>query len=587
MEIIQNRLTQIGREGGIALVRAAASLVVVGAKDMGFNIADHLGRTIVYSIWMPRHGTTLAFMLRSCIKAYKDRGIYPGDMFLVNNPHDGALHISDVAVLAPVHYHGELIAWTGCATHHLDVRGMSPGVSSDATDWYQEGIVFRPIKIMERGKLREDIFGLFTDNVRVPRQQGLDLKAQIAANNVAGGKIVELVDRYGMETVKACYDEVINFSEAKTRERIRMIPNGTHEAVEYLDYDKVYTLRCALTVKDGTLTFDFTGTDPQADACVNGALACTVANVHNIVACLLIPDVPANEGCFRPIEVTVPKRTILSCEPPAPCGVASTVAGWKAQALAIEVLSKALTGTADRWRASAGWGSGWTGTWASGLDESGKPYVITFMNSVMQGGGARATKDGFDVANMAGSSNTAIPNIEDTEQRYSFLFLGRGMCRDSGGAGKYRGGLAGETAIKLHDAAGAQFSVGYVGKEVPASGFDGGRPGATSLVALKRESNVNELLKRDVPRFEEIEGKETVLPARNLPVSVGKDDVMYVRCQGGGGFGNPLERDPALVHRDVLEGYVSPHKARTEYKVAISPESLELDAKVTQDLRRG
>ncbi|MFC2059639.1 hydantoinase B/oxoprolinase family protein [Chloroflexota bacterium] len=587
VEIIQNSFTQIGREAGITMVRAAASLVVVGVKDLGFNIADHLGRTVVYSIWMPRHGTTLAFMLRSSLDRFKEREIYPGDMIMVNNPYDGALHVSDIAIIAPVHYQGEIIAWTGCATHHTDMRAMRPGFCPDATDWYQEGMVFSPIKIVERGELRQDIFGFLMDNVRMPLHQGLDLKAQIAANNVARDKIVKLVDRYGVATIKACYQEIIDFSEAKTRERISMLPDGRYEAVEYLDYDKVYALKCALIVKGDTLAFDFSGTDPQADSWVNSALACSVANVHNIVICLLLPDIPANEGCFRPVEVTIPERTVLNCKPPAPCSGASTIGGWKAQILAIKVLSQALAESPQWWRANASWGSGWPGLVSFGTNQYGKLYVgTTLVSSTMQGGGARATKDGFDVACIAGSTNTSVPNVEDTEQRYPFLHLSRSMSVDSGGPGKYRGGLSGEIVMKLHDVGKAEFYLGYVGRDVPASGFAGGQPGGTTIVALKRDSNVNELLRSSVPSFKKIAGTEIILPQKNLPLSVSNDDVLFVRCQGGGGYGDPLEREPMLVQKDVVEGYVSMEKAKDDYKVVLSPGSLKIELDATEKVRR-
>lgn len=585
LEIIQNRLTQIGREAGVAMIRAAASLIAVGSKDLGFNIADHLGRTVVYSVWMPRHGTTLAYMLRSSIERFKEEGIYPDDMIMVNNPYDGALHLLDIAIIAPVHYHNELIAWVGCATHHLDMRGMRPGWCPDATNWYQEGIIFRPIKIVKQGELNEELFDFLMYNVRVPRQQGLDLKAQIAANNVAKEKIVKLVDRYSVDTVKACYEEIIAFSEAKTRKRIRTLPEGRYEAVEYLDYDKVYTLRCALIVKGDTLTFDFTGTDPQAQSYVNSALACTVANVHNIVTCLLIPDIPANEGCFRPIDVIVPEETVLNCKPPAPCSGASTIGGWKAQALAIDVLSKALARSPDWWRANAGWGSGWVNLTLSGLDQYGRPGVFIAMGT-NQGGGARATKDGFDVSNPAGSTNSSIPNIEDNEQRYPCLYLKRSLSIDSGGAGQYRGGLSSEMVITLHDVSKLDCFSGYVGGKVPASGFAHGLPGATSSVVLKRHTNVKELLKSRVPDIEEIEGEEIELPQVSEPFVIGSNDCLYARSQGGGGYGDPLERTPEMVQKDVIEGYCSIKEAESKYKVVILPESLDIDSEATQKLRR-
>ncbi len=565
VEIVQNRLTQVGREAGVSMIRAAASLVVVGSKDLGFNIANHQGRTVIYSIWMPRHGTTLRFMLQACRDKFKEKDIYPGDMFMVNNPHDGALHVLDVAILAPVFYGGEIVAWTGCATHHVDVRAMRPGLCPDATDWYQEGIIFRPIKIMEKGVLKEDIFDFFLDNVRVPRYQGLDLKAQIAANNVARSKIIKLVERYGTDTVKACYDEMLNFSEAKTRERIRTLPPGSYEAVDYLDYDKLYKLKCTLTVKDDTLTFDFTGTDPQSGTYINSAAPCSIANVHNIITCMLIPDVTANEGCFRPIDIILPERTVLSCRPPAPCSGASTIGGWKAQSLAISVLSRALAGSPLAWRASAGWGSGSVGLTPTGLTQYGKSFSVNVGSSSMQGGGARANKDGFDVSNIAGSTNTSVPNIEDIEHRYPFLFLKRGMKPDSGGAGKFRGGLAGETVITPHDTKKLDFYPGYVGKDVMAEGLAGGKPGAGSEVSFKKRTDIRHLLGHTIPDYEEITGETTLVPQQHPPFTLEPGDVLYMCCQGGGGYGNPMERKPESVENDLREGLISPESARKDY----------------------
>ncbi len=585
LEIVQNRLVQVGREAGIAMVRAAASLVVVGAKDFGFNIADHLARTVVYSIWMPRHGTTLAYMLQSCLRKFKTDQIYPGDMFLVNNPHDGALHVLDLAVISPVHYKGEIIAWTGCATHQLDIRAMRPGFTPDATDWYQEGIIFRPIKLVERDRLKDDIFNFFLDNVRVPRYEGLDLKAQIAANNVAREKLIHLAGYYGVETLKKCYEGIIEFSEAKARERIRQLPPGEYEATEFLDYEKLYRLKCKLTVEDDTLVFDFAGTDRQAGSFVNSAMPCTVANVHNIITCLLMPDIPGNEGCFRPVSVIAPQGTVLSCVPPAPCSGASTIGGWKAQILALKTLSMALEKSKLNWRTNASWGSGWVGLTPYGIDQRGRPYTMTFMSSVMQGGGARANKDGFDVANIAGSTNTSVPNVEDTEYRYPFLFLKRGIARDSGGAGKYRGGVSGELVIKVHDVPETEMFLGYTGKDAGGEGFAGGKSGQGTLLKLNTGGNVNELLKKDIPEFSETSGPKADLPQKNPPFTMRPDDVLYMRCQGGGGFGDPGQRDPGAVLRDVAEGYVSAQAARDSYGVVISP-NMEIDILATGEVRR-
>lgn len=583
LEVIQNRLTQIGWEAGIALQKTTTSPAVLETKDFGFNIADHLGRTIVYSIWMPRHGTTLAFMLRSCLRKFGQDGIHPDDMIMVNNPYDGALHLPDIAIIAPVHYNGELIGWVANATHSRDIRASV--TESAATEWFQEGLVFSPIKLVERGQLRQDIFDFFLDNVRFPHYQGIDLKAQIAANSVAKERLQEVARRYGLDTIKACYEEILNFSEAQTRQRIRELPNGRYEAVDYLDFDQLYTYRCTLTVEDDTLTFDFTGTDPEAKTYINSAYPCSVANLHNIFTIMLIPDIVANEGCFRPVKIIIPEGTLLNCRPPAPCGGASTKAARKVQCLTLKVLSLALEHSSQSWRCSADWGWSILHLQLYGRWPDGRLFRQSGSNDKLQGGGARATKDGFDVSHIAASTNTSIGNIEWLEQRLPILYLYRGFAQDSGGTGKYRGGLAGESVVKLYGVSEAQGSVTYVGKDLGAEGFAGGESGATSIITVKKDSNINELLKEKVPSFAEIRGEEVIFPQKGVPFKVGVGDVFYSRCQGGGGYGRPEERDPELVLWDVLEGYVSREKAREVYRVAVVGEPPILDLEETERLR--
>jgi len=323
LEIVNNRLQQIGLQAGYTLLNTAASTVVVHAKDLGFNISDHLGQCVVYSMWMPRHGTNLSYMLRACKKSFQER-IYPGDMFITNSPHAGALHNQDIAIISPIFWDEALVAWTGCATHHLDIGAMNPGRAFLATDFFQEGIIIPPMKIMENYEIKQEVMDLFLENVRVPHLQALDLKGQIASNNVAREKIIELVKRYGAETIKACYKEIIDFSEEKALERIALLPKGRYEATDYVSCDGVYKVKCALEVKEDSLTFDFTGTDGQANIFINSALPCTVSNVHNIVVCLLTPDIPVNEGCLRPINVIAPEESLLNCKPPAPCSGSSS-----------------------------------------------------------------------------------------------------------------------------------------------------------------------------------------------------------------------------------------------------------------------
>ena len=561
VEIIQNRLLRIGHEGGEVLMRCAVSPTVVEAHDMGFNIADHLGRTVVYSTWMPRHGTTLSYMLEACTRRFGD-DIRPGDMYLVNDPHSGALHILDLAVIAPVHVDGRLIAWVANATHHVDVGAMTPGRAPLATSSFQEGILFKPTRLVEDGRIRDDIFGLFLDNVRMPRYQSLDLKGQVSANLAATGKVLALAKRYGVETLLRSYDAILDLSETKARERIAELPAGRYEAVEHVDFDRHYALRCALEVRGGELFFDFSGTDPEARTFVNSALACTVANLHNIVACQLLPDVTPNAGAFRAVHVEVPEGSLLACRPGAPCSGASTITGWKTQQLAMACLSQAVAGSAKHaHRAMAQWGWGFTDMQWTGTDPQGRWFSVRG-DATLQGGGARATADGIDTANIAGSTNTSLASIESYEQRYPVLYLHRGLEPDSGGAGRYRGGLAGSWSRILYGVDRAEALPWYMGRDFGAAGFAGGEEGTRSVMKVKHRTDVRARLSEGPPLYDEVRGEEEILPQQMPTHDVRADDVVYVRGMGGGGYGDPRERDRSKVAEDLANGFVTGTRAR-------------------------
>lgn len=583
-EIIQNRLLRIGHEGGLVLQRCAVSPTVVEAKDIGFNIADHLGRTVVYSTWMPRHGTTLAYMAESCRRRFES-DVRPGDMYLVNDPHSGALHILDLAVIAPVHLEGELIAWVGNATHHVDVGAMSPGRAPFATSIHQEGLLFRPIRLVEDGRIRDDVFGLFCDNVRMPRYQALDLKAQVSANFAAAARVQELARRYGAGVLKETYEAIIDLAESQARERIALLPEGRYEAEEHLDFERHHVLRCALEVREGGLHFDFAGTGPQARSFVNCALPCAVANLHNIVCCQLMPDLTVNEGAFRAVSVDIPEGTLLNCTPPAPCSGASTITGWKAQLLTLATLSQALAGSPLRHRAQARWGWGFTDVQWTGVDERGRWYSVRG-DATMHGGGARAGADGIDVANIAGSVNTSLPSVESYEHRYPVLYLDRSLVPDSEGAGESRGGLAGRWSRCLYGVEEAEDFTFYVGRDFGARGMEGGGDGPPSRIEVKRGASPLPSLAAGAGSYEELGSRAEPLAQQQPPGPFRAGDVVLVRGMGGGGFGDPLERDPSRVVEDVRQGYVSAERAGGVYGVVLDGSAAGFDPPATDELRR-
>ncbi len=568
-EIISNRLLQIGYEGGLVLQRCAVSPGVVEGRDLGFNVSDADGRTVVYSTWMPRHGTTLSYMLQSCMSRFMN-DIRPGDMYLVNDPHSGALHILDLAVMMPIHYNEELVAWVGNATHHVDVGAMTPGRAPLATDWHQEGIIFKPTRIVENGRIRDDIFNLFLDNVRMPRYQSLDLKAQISANFAAAEKILTLLERYGTEALSQTFESSIELAEAQARERLSVLKHGEYEAIEYLDYDKTYTIRAKLTVNDDGLVFDFAGTDPEAKTFINCALPCAVANLHNILACQLFPDLTVNAGTFKLVDVRIPSGTLINCNPPAPCSGASTITGWRVQGITMALLTQALMSTSRQNYAMAEWGWGFTDVQWSGTDPLGRWYTVRG-DASLHGGGARANKDGIDVSNIAGSTNTALPSIESYEYRYPILYLSRGLLADSEGAGQYRGGRAGYWSRCLYGVDTASDLSFYIGRDVGSNGFGGGQDGSSSKIVIKRATDILERLNSEVPLYDELSGTEEVLSQQPsaLGLYINAGDVVYVRGMGGAGFGPPELRDKEAVLADIEEGLLSAKRAEEIYGVSV------------------
>ncbi len=471
--------------------------------------------------------------------------------------------------MVPIHWENELIAWVGNATHHIDVGAMTPGRAPLATDWHQEGIIFKPTRIVENGSIRSDIFNLFLDNVRMPRYQSLDLKAQISANFAAAAKIIELIERYGPDALKDTFQSSIALAQTQAAERISQLPRGKYDATVLLDYDKMYTIKASMAVDANSLHFDFQGTDSQAKTFINCALPCAVANLHNILACQLFPDLTVNAGTFRLVDVNIPSGTLLNCEPPAPCSGASTITGWRVQGITMALLSQALMNSKRNRYSMAEWGWGFTDIQWSGTDPSGRWYTVRG-DASLHGGGARAFSDGIDVSNIAGSTNTALPSIESYEHRYPILYLSRGVVPDSEGAGQFRGGRAGYWSRCLYGVDNASDLTFHIGRDVPSMGIAGGENGSPSRVIIKRDTNIMERLGAEIPLYEELDGTEEILaqqPAA-LGLEIRKGDVVYVRGMGGAGFGPAGLRDSDSVLTDLADGLLSESRAREKYGVA-------------------
>ncbi len=375
-----------------------------------------------------------------------------------------------------------------------------------------------------------------------------------------------MIERYGPDAVTDTFQNSIELARAQADQRISHLPKGRYQATELLDYDRIYTIKATLEIDEDGLHFDFTGTDPQAKTFINCALPCAVANLHNILACQLFPDLTVNAGTFELVDVTIPSGTIINCDPPAPCSGASTITGWRVQSITMALLSQALENSDRSSYAMAEWGWGFTDVQWSGVDQVGRWYTVRG-DASLHGGGARAYSDGIDVSNIAGSTNTALPSVESYESRYPILYLSRGLVPDSEGAGKFRGGRAGYWSRCLYGVDEASDLSFYIGKEVPALGFSGGENGTPSIIYIKRDTNVLSKIGVEIPLYEELDGTVEVLPQQPsaLGLQIQKGDVVFVRGMGGGGYGCATERAKSAIEIDLEEGLLSPGRAKSVY----------------------
>jgi N-methylhydantoinase B len=596
-EVIRHRLWQITSEMGAALIHISGSPVVTQVNDImtGLFLAD--GDPVTFGPFVVLHFGCNPFAIKAIIRDCTDEiGIEPDDMFIVNDPWCGAAHQNDVVIAAPLHHKGELIGWSACMAHQLDVGAMTPGgFTAGATEVYQEGIRFPPTKLVDRGKLRKDVFNVFLNNVMVP-EVALDLKGEIAANNVARKRIYEMIEEFGIEKVKQTMHTLIDFSEAKFRSRLREFPDGEFTHLDRIDHDghskKVYEVRLKMTKKGDSLTFDFTGSSPQANGVVNAALPATYGGVMGAVGPWLCHDIPWNKGIQRPITVIAEPGTVVNAQKPAPVSTASVEASWVVKTCAQACLSKLLVSSAKYHdSAQAAWQGGVPILIISGRDQYRRLFTDYLMDIVSGGTGARGYGDGLNACWDSNAATLGLPNIETHESRDPILFLFRRFVPNSGGAGKYRGGTSCEDMFVPYDTDRLSLNVCAHGVQMPSNtGIFGGYPGSRNQVFVKRGTNVRELFARGVipDSIDQISGETEQLEAKPPYFSIGERDLILYRWAGGGEYGDPLERQPELVAADVRRGLVTRDFAAKVYGVIVDAhcavgreETQETRAKIT------
>lgn len=592
-EILRHRLWSINEEAANTLERVSGSLIASEVHDMNASLMTAKGDSLVIAPYMLVHAISMETLAKDVVATCTaNPGIHADDMFLSNDPFAGAQHQMDVVVLGAIHFEGELIGWVGSTIHQIDIGGPVPGqVQVGAKDIYGEQPLFPPMKIVDGGELREDLVRLYLRMSRVAQIVRLDLTAMIAANNVAKQRVQELCRQYGIATVKALMDDLLDHSEQRMRARLRELPDGTWRHRSYLEYeDKIYTAVVAMTKKDDELVFDFRGSSPQAPAVINNPIHATVSDVLCCVMTYLCWDMPwVPAGIGRAVRIESEPGTIVHVKWPGGVSKATTSATQSVINLADNALGKLLAASdTHRERAMANWVGSLTTEELFGTDQRGEWFGATMLDTYFGGGGARSRKDGVDTGGYVGSIYELAPNAEAYEFQYPILYLFRRHQADSGGAGMFRGGAGCTLSYIVHDTERIPTKIMHTsGSEWPESvGICGGGPSQTNQFIIKRGTDVRKQMANGVvpQRLEDLSGEwdiQKVIAWSHLD----HDDVFQVRTQSGGGYGDPLDRDPARVLEDIRSGLVSVEGARTMYGVVIDPKSETVEQAATERAR--
>jgi N-methylhydantoinase B len=592
-EVVRHRIWSVTDEMGEALKRMSGSPIVTDANDFDFAISDELGQEVQVGLYntMLAGAVDLAIYWTLRHRA-ANPGIDEGDMFLCNDPWvGGGLHQNDVIVYQPVFHDGKLFAWTSAIAHQPDLGGVGLGsFSPAATDVFSESLPTPPVKVVRGGQLQRDVADLWVRRSRVPMLIGLDLRAKIGANNVGAERLHALIDQYGADTVKAVMKRMMNDAESRLRTKLAGLPDGSWSATGYQDQshegDRGLHKITVTTTKSGNhLTFDFTGTDPQA-----GVINCTYAGMRGGVMLALLPvlagDIPWSAGgLMRCFDLVSEEGTLNNATFPAAVSRGPIGPAWLTGNLVAECLAQMLDRSVELGKNVQATCCGtWDTAVIAGLDERGEqpaPFLNIIMEPMSGGYGARPHADGIDTGGLFCIPMGRVPDVEMTEFLYPVLALWRREVPDSGGPGRHRGGLGASIAITPY---GTSVPMGLVlasaGKAVAQNGgLAGGYPGNSGLDLVARSSRIREELADGRIPAELTEVSDAIEPGQNYASSyLAPGEVFAMTWQGGGGYGDPLTRDPEAVVRDLREEKITPQAARSVYGVVVTDDGVDAAA---------
>jgi len=568
--IIRHRLFRVVEEAVITLKHVSGSAITNEGHDLMVSLYQADGSLLMGGVGFLHHLTSAAEACKAIIRRFGGQ-IAEGDMFLLNDPYTAALHTSDIYLVSPIHHGGKLVAWSACFVHVSDIGAMNPGgFAPDAQDIFTEGFSSPGIKIIDRGELRQDLWDTILNMVRSPEMVALDLRSMIACNNVARERMLALIDKYGAKTVDEACAALINQSEVKLRERLRELPNGRWQSRQYLEVKgEIYKVLLTMTKADDTLTFDFTGSSPQSNYSVNCSKWASLGGLFAPLFPLLCYDIVWNEGAIRPIKMIAPEGTIVNCTRPAPVSVATVGAIQSVNNAACSTIGKMLAASekyADE--ATAVWHANHFAIFMFGNNQRGRLAIGILTETFAGAGGARTFGDGVDMGGEIPNPISRMANVETIEAQFPIRYLFRRKLTDSGGPGKFRGGAGGEMAIVAHDApdGGIHYVLSGKGPRFPQSdGLCGGYPGSVNDYVWVHAPQDGHNTDRFAQTLDAIPGEDEPISWGVFPLM--GDDALYVRWNGGGGIGDPLDRPPEKVMTDVTTGHISKAAAREVYGV--------------------
>ena len=530
-EILKNSLISIAEDMGVVLRKSSFSPNIKERRDYSCALFNKSGQLVAQAEHIPVHLGAMPHSVQAVQKEFKD-DLAEGDDIIINDPYRGGTHLPDITMVSPMFFKEKLVGFTANRAHHSDVGGVAPGsMSALSRDVNQEGIRITPIKIWTGGKPNRQILDFVLSNVRTPDERLGDLRAQRAANLVGAKRLGELLKKSRASTVESGMDQLIDYSEELMLKKIRELPRKSSSAVDYLDDDGFgatdIPVRVKVTINQQSIAFEFSGSAKQVQGPLNAVYSVTLSAVYYVVRCVTDPSIPANAGCFKPIQVTAPSGTIVNAEPPAP------VAGGNVETSTriVDVTLKAFSSIIPE-RVCAACQGTMNNVTIGGIDPRTGKY-FTYYETIAGGFGARYSKDGVDGIHSH-MTNTLNTPIEALESAYPLRVKKYELVRGSGGRGKFRGGLGIRRDTEVLAERSTISLMGERQRHRPW-GLSRGKSGSPGAYAIVRGNRITGL------------SSKTTLSANG-------GDVLTVITPGGGGYGAPGRRTSERVGQDRVDG---------------------------------